>query len=47
MKGITVYASDEVHRQLKTLAAKRGTTLSALVSQALREFLDRAEPPSG
>lgn len=30
-----------VHRQLKVLAVTRGVTLGAIVTDALREYLDR------
>lgn len=34
---------DELHRKAKTLAAKMGTTLTALVEEALRARLARSE----
>jgi hypothetical protein len=42
----TLNLSAETMRRVKQEAARRGTTMSALVESALRRFLSPDEPPS-
>jgi hypothetical protein len=38
---------EDLHRQLKVLAAQQGMTLKALAETALREYIERHTPSSG
>lgn len=41
MKNITVSVPDDVYRQARVRAAKRGTSVSALVAEFLKSLSDR------
>ena len=43
----TVRMEDELLRRAKELAARRETTLTAILEEALREWLDRQSRPRG
>jgi predicted HicB family RNase H-like nuclease len=40
---MSVYVDPEVHRQVKVLAAQTDKSVSALVEQALREYIEKAK----
>ena len=47
VKPATVYFDTHIHRVLKVRAAKTGTTVSALVNEAVRRLLAEAGEESG
>jgi len=38
-KATTIWLTQELHRKMKVIAAERGTTLSALMNEALNRFI--------
>jgi plasmid stability protein len=46
-KKTTLMLEDDLYAEIRQRAAKRGSSVSSLVSEALREYLARAEERSG
>jgi predicted transcriptional regulator len=44
MKNITLSVPDEVYRKARLAAARRDTSVSALVAESLRSFASREDP---
>jgi predicted transcriptional regulator len=43
----TLNLDTELHKRLRVMAIERGTTFSALVTEALTQYLEREQPPKG
>jgi len=43
----TLILDPELHKRLRLLAIERGKTFTALVTEALTQYLDREEPRKG
>jgi predicted transcriptional regulator len=46
MVAVMIRMPDEMRDKLAAIAAKRGETTSVVIREALREYLDRVQPPA-